>query len=116
MNKAQYPPSIYLLPVMCSDIMAPEIILEALTRGLDGAFIAACPCSSKACPHFTGNYSTSYNITRLKVILSCLGIEPERIRLERISAVEEPRFIQKVSDFTKEVRKLDPSRPSKERR
>jgi len=96
--------------------MAPETILEALARDFDGVFIAACPCSSKACPHLIGNYSTSYNVTRLKVILSCLGIEPERIKLERISAVEEPRFIQKVSDFTKEMRKLGPSRLSKERR
>jgi len=96
--------------------MAPETILEALARDFDGVFIAACPCSSKACPHLTGNYSTSYNVTRLKIMLSCLGIEPERIKLERISAVEEPRFIQKVSDFTKEMRKLGPSRLSKERR
>jgi len=109
-NEAQYPPNVYLLPVTCSGIMAPETILEALARGLDRVFIAACPCSSNACPHHREDCSASYyNVGRLKVMFSCLGTEPERIRLERISAVEEPRFVQKVSHFTEEMSKLGPS-------
>ena len=64
----------------------------------------------QVCPHHTENYSASYNVACLKAILNCVGMEPERIRLERISVVKAPRLVQAVADLTEEMRKLDPSR------
>jgi len=42
-------------------------------------------------------------------MLSCVGIAPERIRLERISAVHAPRSVQATADFTEEIRRLGSS-------
>ena len=75
----------------------------------DERLIVACLCYSEACSHRTGNLSASHNIARLKAILSCVGIAPERIRLERISAVNMPRSVQATADFTEEIRRLGSS-------
>ena len=44
----------------------------------------------------------------LKELLPQLGIEPERLRLEWVSAAEGQRFAQVVTDFVEEVKKLGP--------
>jgi len=49
-------------------------------------------------------------------MLSCVGIEPERIRLERISAVKTPGLVQAIVDFTKEIRRLGSSQLRKKGR
>ena len=54
--------------------------------------------------------SGSYNVARLKIMLSCLGVEPERIRLERILAVEAPRFVQQVG-FSRLRKKVKMAKP-----
>ena len=45
----------------------------------------------------------------IELMLEDLGIEPERFKLEWVSASEGQRFAQVVSDFTHEVEKLGPS-------
>jgi F420-non-reducing hydrogenase iron-sulfur subunit len=45
----------------------------------------------------------------LKKLLPQLGIEPERLRMEWVSAAEGQRFAQVVTDFISEIRKLGPS-------
>jgi len=86
-----------------------DFILEAFIKRADEGLIVACPYYSEACSHHTGNLSASYNVACLKAILSCVGIAPERIRLERISAVNMPRSVQATADFTEEIRRLGSS-------
>ena len=45
----------------------------------------------------------------LKKLLPQFGIEPERLRLEWVSAAEGQRFAQVVTDFISEIKKLGPS-------
>ena len=87
-----------------------DFILEALAKSADGGFIVACPYYSEACSYHTGNLSASCNVARLKAILVCVGIASERIRLERISAVNMPGSVQATADFTEEIRRLGSSR------
>lgn len=42
-------------------------------------------------------------------MLEDLGIEPERFRVEWVSASEGQRFAQVINDFTAEVKELGPS-------
>jgi len=44
-----------------------------------------------------------------KKLLECIGIDPNRIRLEWISASEAPKFAQVVRDFVKEVKDMGPN-------
>ncbi|OGN97021.1 MAG: hypothetical protein A2Z77_08050 [Chloroflexi bacterium RBG_13_51_36] len=45
----------------------------------------------------------------LKKLLPQLGVEPERLRLEWVSAAEGQRFAEVVTDFISEIKKLGPS-------
>ena len=45
----------------------------------------------------------------LKKLLPQMGIEPERLKLEWVSAAEGQRFAQVVTDFISEIKKLGPS-------
>ena len=45
----------------------------------------------------------------MELILEDLGIEPERFKLEFISASEGERFAQVIQDFTDEIKSLGPS-------
>jgi coenzyme F420-reducing hydrogenase delta subunit len=50
----------------------------------------------------------------LKDVLPHIGIEPERLRLEWVSASEGGKFSKVVKEFIEEVRKIGPSPLRKE--
>jgi F420-non-reducing hydrogenase iron-sulfur subunit len=43
-----------------------------------------------------------------KKLLECIGIDPNRVRLEWISASEGPQFAQVVRDFVEQIKGLGP--------
>jgi hypothetical protein len=45
----------------------------------------------------------------LKKLMACTGLEPERLRLEWVSAAEGERFAEIVRDFTTQIKSLGPS-------
>lgn len=105
-SRLQYPPNLRMIRVMCSGSVSPEHILEAFRQGADGVFIGGCHPGD--CHYMSGNYKTRRKVSLLKKLLSQFGLEPERLRLEWVSAAEGQRFAQVIGDFTEEVRKLGP--------
>jgi len=93
--------------------MDPAFILKAFELGADGVLIGGCHPGD--CHYLEGNYKTLRRTLLLKNMLSQLGIEPERVRLEWISASEGERFAEVVDEFTEQVRKLGPAMVSPER-
>jgi len=55
---------------------------------------------------------TARRMSLLKKMLSQLGIEEERVRLEWVSASEGERFAGIVNEMTEQVRQLGPFRGS----
>jgi len=106
-SRLQYPPNLRMIRVMCSGAVDPVYILEAFHRGADGVFIGGCHPGD--CHYMVGNYKAMRRVLLLKKFLPQLGIKPERLRLEWVSAAEGQRFARVVSDFTEEVRKLGPN-------
>jgi coenzyme F420-reducing hydrogenase delta subunit len=100
-----------MIRLMCSGAVAPVYVLEAFQKGADGVFIGGC--HPRDCHYLEGNYKTLRRILLLKKLLPQLGIEPERLKLEWVSAAEGQRFAQVVTDFISEIKKLGPS-PLKE--
>ncbi len=47
-------------------------------------------------------------MTLLKKVLRQMGVNPERLRLEWVSASEAQLFAKTVKDFTEQIRKLGP--------
>ena len=107
-SRIQYPPNIRIIRVMCSGRIEPAFILEAFKDGADGVLIAGCHLPSD-CHYISGNLKTKRRITLLKKVLADLGIEPERLRLEWVSASEGEKFAIIVRDMVENLKKLGPN-------
>ena len=108
-SRIQYPPNIRIIRVMCSGRIDPTFVLEAFKDGADGVLVAGCHLPSD-CHYISGNFKAQRRINLLKKVLKEFGIEPERLRLEWISASEGDKFAAVVRDMTEQVRKLGPNR------
>jgi F420-non-reducing hydrogenase iron-sulfur subunit len=106
-SRIQYPTNIRIIRVMCSGRVDPVIILEMLARGADGVIVTGCHPGD--CHYIEGNLHEERKIKMLAKLIALTGLEPERLRLEWVSAAEGQRFAQVVTEFTEQIRKLGPS-------
>jgi F420-non-reducing hydrogenase iron-sulfur subunit len=106
-SRIQYPPNIRVIRVMCSGMVHPSLVTEALTQGADGVLM--CGCHLGDCHYQDGNVRAERRAEAIRVMLADFGLEEERFRLEWVSAAEGPRFAQVVEAFTKQVQRLGPS-------
>jgi len=107
-SRIQYPSNIRIIRVMCSGRIDPAFVLEALKDGADGVLVAGCHLPSD-CHYISGNFKASRRINLLKKVIKEFGFEPERVRLEWISASEGDKFAAVVRDMTEQIRKLGPN-------
>ncbi len=107
-SRIQYPPNIRIIRLMCSGRIDPAFILEAFKDGADGVLVGGCHLPSD-CHYISGNFKALRRISLIKKVLGEFGIEPERVRLEWISASEGDKFAAVVRDMTEQIRKLGPS-------
>jgi len=89
---------------MCSGRVDPVFILEAFKKGADGVLVAGCHPGD--CHYQSGNYKTNRRIKLLKKLLDELGVEPQRVRFEYISASEGQKFAAVVTDFVNELKNM----------
>jgi coenzyme F420-reducing hydrogenase delta subunit len=92
---------------MCTGRVDPALVLEAFSNRADGVVIGGCwpgEC------HYTteGNYHALSMVLLTRRLLKQIGINPERLRLEWISAAEGIRFAQVMNDVAKKVKELGP--------
>jgi len=97
-------PNVRPIRVMCSGRVEPDFVLKAFEAGADGVLILGCHPGD--CHYLEGNYKTMRRIALLKNMLSQLGIEDERLRLEWVSASEGGRFASITNEMTGQIRKL----------
>ena len=107
-SRMQYPTNVRIIRVMCSGRVDPVFVLEAFKGGADGVLIAGCHLPSD-CHYLSGNFKAQRRIALLKKVLGQFGIEPERLRIEWISASEGDRFAKTMKEITDQIRKLGPS-------
>ena len=107
-SRIQYPPNIRIIRVMCSGRVDPAFILEAFKNGADGVLVAGCHLPSD-CHYLTGNFKAQRRIILLRRVLQDFGLEPERLRLEWVSASEGEKFASIVREMVEQLKKLGPS-------
>ena len=106
-SRLQYPPNLRIIRVMCSGMVHPNLVIDALTKGADGVLV--CGCHIGDCHYLDGNVKAENRKEAIELMLEDFGIEPERFRLEWVSASEGPRFAEVVREMTEAVRELGPS-------
>lgn len=105
-SRIKYPPNVRPIRVMCSGRVDPLFVLKAFREGADGVLI--CGCHPGDCHYLEGNYKTMRRVPLLRKMLEQFGIEPERLRLEWVSAAEGDVFAKVVEDMVEKVRALGP--------
>ncbi len=92
---------------MCTGRVDLAFVLRAFSKGADGVIIGGCWPGE--CHYVTeGNYDALGNMYLCKKLLSHIGLDPTRLRLEWIAASEGMRFAEVMSDFTEHLRELGP--------
>ncbi|MEE8413067.1 MAG: hydrogenase iron-sulfur subunit [Dehalococcoidales bacterium] len=106
-SRYQYPPTMKIIRLMCSGRIDLAFILRAFSNGTDGVFIGGCWLGD--CHYLTqGNYDALSMMHMSKKLLEQIGINPDRLRLEWVSASEGIRFAEVVTDFTRQLKELGP--------
>ena len=106
-SRFQYPAHLRVIRQMCSGRVDLEFILRSFIKGADGVFVGGCHLGD--C-HYNpeGNYDALGNSMIAKRMLAHIGINPERLRLEWVSAGEGNRFAEVQSQIAGVMKELGP--------
>ncbi len=92
---------------MCTGRVDLAFLHRAFSNGIDGVVIAGCLLGE--CHYITeGNYGTLSMTLLFRKLLEHIGVNPERLRVEWISASEGMRFAEVMNDFSKKLKALGP--------
>lgn len=92
---------------MCTGRVDLSFIIRAFLSGKDGVIIGGCWPGE--CHYITeGNYLALSTTLLCRKILELIGVSPERVRLEWLSASEGNRYAEVMNDFSKEVKGIGP--------
>jgi F420-non-reducing hydrogenase iron-sulfur subunit len=105
-SRKSSPWNIRAIRTPCSGRVSPELIIKAFDEGADGVIVLGCHIGE--CHYHSGNHRTAKRIPILKTLMSFAGLEPERIRLDWVSASEGDKFSKIVTEFNDTVRELGP--------
>jgi len=107
-SRFQYPTNLRVIRVMCSGRVHPAHILEAFKDGADGVLVAGCHPPND-CHYISGNLKAKRRVAMLKKLMEQMGMDPDRLRLEWVSAAEGEKFARVVTEFTNMLKEKGPS-------
>jgi len=105
--KVQYPANVNIIRVMCSGMVHPNMVIDALNNGADGVLM--CGCHPGDCHYQEGNLRAEKRAEAIGLLLEDFGLEPERFRLEWVSASEGSRFAAVAQEMVDQLRELGPN-------
>ncbi len=100
-SRLQYPATIRIIRTMCTGRFDPGFVLRAFEKGADGVLV--CGCHPGDCQYIEGNIKGKERVEMTKKILEGIGIDPERLRIEWVSASEGPKFVDLVKEFSETI-------------
>jgi heterodisulfide reductase subunit A len=104
-SRFEYPPKILPIRVMCSGRVDRDFVLEAFRLGAGVVLIGACHLPYD-CHYISGNYKMKARMEALTLMLTKLGLSPERFRVEYVSAAEGVKFAEVVTELTEHLKTL----------
>ena len=104
--RTPYPHNVRIIRVMCSGMVHPGQVMNALSQGADGVMIIGCHPGE--CHYLSGNYRAMDRAAMITGLLADFGYEAERFQLAWVSSAEPERFVKTVTEMTDRVRQLGP--------
>jgi heterodisulfide reductase subunit A len=105
-SRLQYPPNQRIIKTMCSGRVDEEFVLYAFKLGAPMVLVSGCHFAD--CHYIDANRWTVKRVEKLWDKLEKMGIRPERLQLEWISAAEGQKFakvMREVEEMRKKVTK-----------
>jgi len=96
-SRIQYPPNNRFIRVMCSARVSEKFIWHAFKLGAPIVLLSGCHIGD--CHYINANHWALKRADKMWNRMEKLGIRPERLQLEWISAAEGPRFAQIMRDL-----------------
>jgi coenzyme F420-reducing hydrogenase delta subunit len=106
-SRFKYPPTVEIIRVMCSGRVDERHLLDAFMLGADGVLIGGCHPGT--CHYISGNIKAEKRVANVKRWIEEAGLEPERLRLEWISAGEGKKLAEVMKDFTRQLEDMGPN-------
>jgi len=89
-SRLQYPPNVRLIRTMCSGRVDEKFIWDGFKKGAPVILVSGCHIGD--CHYIDANKWTEKRVEKVHRKMAKLGIRPERLQLEWISAAEGVRF------------------------
>ncbi|MBA7640540.1 Ferredoxin-type protein NapF [subsurface metagenome] len=105
-SRLQYPPNNRFIRTMCSARVDARFIWHAFKLGAPLVLLSGCHIGD--CHYISANHWTMKRADKLWGRMDKLGIRPERLQLEWISAAEGPRFAHIMRDLEDMRQKVTP--------
>lgn len=105
-SRLQYPATNRLIRTMCSARVDEKFVMHAFRKGAPIVLVSGCHFSD--CHYITAVRSTQLRVERLWGRLEKLGIRPERLQLEWISAAEGQKFAKVMRELEELRLKVTP--------
>lgn len=105
-KRMHHAPNVDIIRVMCSGRIDPSFVLKAFREGADGVIVAGC--HPGGCHYSEGNFKTLRRMPLLRNLLLQFGIEPQRLRLEWMSAAEASKWVHMVEEMRITLKELGP--------
>lgn len=103
-SRLQYPTDARLIRTMCSARVDEEFIWRAFRKG--AAMVLVSGCHYADCHYISANRQTVQRVNRVWDKMERLGIRPERLQLEWISAAEGQKFAKVMRDIEQMRKKV----------
>jgi heterodisulfide reductase subunit A len=96
-SRVQYPPTARIIRTMCSGRVDEEFILYAFKQGAPIVLVSGCHFTD--CHYINAVTRTQKRIDRLWNKMERMGIRPERLQVEWISAAEDRKFARVIKEM-----------------
>jgi len=105
-SRLQYPPNVRLIRTMCSGRVDESFIWHGFALGAPVILVSGCHIGD--CHYINANHWTEKRVAKVRRKMEKLGIRPDRLQLEWISAAEGIRFSNVMLNLEKMRREVTP--------
>jgi heterodisulfide reductase subunit A len=106
-SRLQYPAAVRLVRTMCSGRVDEDFIWHAFRRGAPLVLVSGCHFAD--CHYINAVTWTQRRIERVWTRMEKLGLRPERLQLEWISAAEGQKFARVMRELDAMLRQVSPA-------
>lgn len=106
-NLSAFPADVRLVKVKCVGRIDPTFLMDTYLSAIDGVLVIACEKGD--CHFIEGDLQAENKIKMVEKLLSLVGFNKERIRFERMSALNEEQFKNSLTKFIDHIKTLGES-------